>query len=148
MRALIAVDFGLYGKAQTEFIQKFCGAKELTLKVLHVMEPLCWELQTGYVTTMPLSDSIIVERRAAAEQLVRTVAASLEGVGALKGIDAEIREGNVASEILAAADDFAADLLIVGSHGKTGMQRFLLGSVSQAVSAHAKCTVVIARRTD
>jgi nucleotide-binding universal stress UspA family protein len=38
-----------------------------------------------------------------------------------------------------------ADLIVVGSHGYRGFKRFLLGSVSQAVASHAKCSVEIVR---
>ena len=47
--------------------------------------------------------------------------------------------------IIEEAESWGADLIIVGSHGYRGYKRFLLGSVSQAVSAHAKCSVEIVR---
>ena len=146
MKILIAIDFGLYGKAQMEFMRSYGVAQNAKIKVLHVIEPLCWELQTGYPASIALSDNVMKERCDMAEKLVREFAAKLKDACAVADIDVEVREGNVANEILTAADDFAAELLIVGSHGRTGLERFLLGSVSQAVAAHAKCTVVISRR--
>ena len=50
------------------------------------------------------------------------------------------------SAILEEAEKFGADLIVVGSHGQGGVERFLLGSVSQAVSLHAKCSVEIVRK--
>lgn len=44
------------------------------------------------------------------------------------------------------AEAFNADLIVAGSHGHGGLERFLLGSVSQTVAAHAKCSVEIVRR--
>lgn len=44
-----------------------------------------------------------------------------------------------------AAEEFRADLIMVGSHGHGAIERFLLGSVSQAVALHAKCSVEIIR---
>lgn len=41
-----------------------------------------------------------------------------------------------------------ADLIVVGSHGRTGLQRFLLGSVSEHVLSEAPCSVLIAREAD
>ncbi|HEY6331288.1 MAG TPA: universal stress protein, partial [Blastocatellia bacterium] len=43
------------------------------------------------------------------------------------------------------ADQWGADLIVVGSHGYRGITRFLLGSVSQAVASHAHCSVEIVR---
>ncbi len=48
--------------------------------------------------------------------------------------------------IIEEAERWGADLIVVGSHGYRGYKRFLLGSVSQAVAAQAKCSVEIVRR--
>lgn len=55
------------------------------------------------------------------------------------------RWGHPASEICDYADEHGVDLIVVGSHGRTGIKRVLLGSVSRAVSSGANCSVVIAR---
>lgn len=47
--------------------------------------------------------------------------------------------------ILEEAEAFGADLIVVGSHGHGMLERFLLGSVSQAVALHASCSVEIVR---
>jgi len=47
--------------------------------------------------------------------------------------------------ILDTAKDWGADLIVVGSHGKRGLDRFLLGSVSEAVAIHATCSVQVVR---
>lgn len=47
--------------------------------------------------------------------------------------------------ILKEADDWGADIIVVGSHGRRGFGRFLLGSVSEAVALHAPCTVEVIR---
>lgn len=48
--------------------------------------------------------------------------------------------------IIEKASSWNADLLVMGSHGRTGIQKFLLGSVSQAVIAHSPCSVEIIKR--
>lgn len=60
-------------------------------------------------------------------------------------INGEIIEGSAKQALLDEADKWGADLLVVGSHGRRGLNRFLLGSVSQAVALHAKCSVEIVR---
>jgi nucleotide-binding universal stress UspA family protein len=47
--------------------------------------------------------------------------------------------------ILEQSEAFGADLIVVGSHGLGNFERFLLGSVAQAVALHAKCSVEIVR---
>jgi nucleotide-binding universal stress UspA family protein len=60
-------------------------------------------------------------------------------------IDYELVHGNPARAIVRAADAWDADLIVLGSHGYSGLDRLLLGSVSAAVASHAKCSVEIVR---
>jgi nucleotide-binding universal stress UspA family protein len=55
------------------------------------------------------------------------------------------RFGKPAAQILALAEEVGADLLFIGSHGKTGVERLLLGSVSERVVREAKCPVLVVR---
>lgn len=55
------------------------------------------------------------------------------------------RIGKPAEEILAVARDVGADLIFIGSHGLTGVERFLIGSVSERVVREAKCPVMVVR---
>ena len=54
-------------------------------------------------------------------------------------------EGDPADEILRFADEIGADLIVMGSHGRTGVLRVLMGSVSHKVLDRAKCPVLIVR---
>ena len=51
-------------------------------------------------------------------------------------------------EILEKAESFDADLIVVGSQGQGAFSRFLLGSVSQYLATHAKCSVLIVKEKD
>lgn len=56
-----------------------------------------------------------------------------------------IREGDAAEQILAAAQECAADLVAVGTRGQTGLSRLVVGSVARKVLLGAKCSVLVAR---
>ncbi len=56
-----------------------------------------------------------------------------------------IHVGKPAAEIVKAAKDWPADLIVVGSHGRGGVERLLLGSVAEAVMRHATCPVLVVR---
>ena len=58
----------------------------------------------------------------------------------------EVRLGDVAEQIIMAAIESEADLIVMGSHGRTGLERVLLGSVARNVLYHAPCSVLIVRR--
>lgn len=57
----------------------------------------------------------------------------------------EAKCGSPASELLFAAEEWRPDLIVVGSHGRTALGRFILGSVSQRVLTEAHCSVRVAR---
>jgi nucleotide-binding universal stress UspA family protein len=56
-----------------------------------------------------------------------------------------VKEGDPRTEIINMASEWHADLIMVGSHGRTGLDRLLMGSVSEAVARHAPCSVQIVR---
>jgi nucleotide-binding universal stress UspA family protein len=72
---------------------------------------------------------------------------SAEQVLASAGLKATaaVLSGNPKEVILEEAKKWNADLIVVGSHGRRGVKRFLLGSVSEAVAMNAHCSVVVVR---
>jgi nucleotide-binding universal stress UspA family protein len=73
--------------------------------------------------------------------------ASAEKVLAAAGLKAsgEVLSGNAKELILEEARKWNADLIVVGSHGRRGFKRFLLGSVSETIAMNAHCSVVVVR---
>lgn len=56
-----------------------------------------------------------------------------------------VQIGSPVTEIVNAAKDWPADLIVIGSHGRGGMARVLLGSVAEGVMRHARCPVLVVR---
>ncbi len=61
--------------------------------------------------------------------------------------DLEVRIGRPAEEIVAAASDAKSDLIILSTHGRTGLDRYLIGSVAERVARLAPCPVYLMRPT-
>ncbi len=90
----------------------------------------------------------------AKENEARTKEYASESAGRLKAainnssVSFAVEESSRVKEaIIEKAKEFKADLIVMGSHGRTGIERFLLGSVSQAVVSHAPCSVEIIKKT-
>ena len=83
------------------------------------------------------------EMKKPAQELVERVAKQLRAAG-FKA-ETAVEAGDVRERILDSASEWRADLIVLGSHGKRGLQRFLLGSVAEFVARHAKCSVQIIR---
>ena len=62
-----------------------------------------------------------------------------------KPVKTIVAQGNPAEEILETAKKIKADLIVTGSHGRHGAQKFLLGSVSSKIVDHAPCTVLVVK---
>ena len=59
---------------------------------------------------------------------------------------AKVVEGDAATELIRLADEDQAELIVVGTHGRTGLGRLVLGSVARNVMLHASCSVLVVRR--
>jgi nucleotide-binding universal stress UspA family protein len=80
-----------------------------------------------------------------AESYVQSIAGRLRVAGF--NAASEVRStGDARLAILDAAAAWPADLIVLGSHGRSGLDRFLLGSVSEGVVRHATCSVQVVRR--
>jgi nucleotide-binding universal stress UspA family protein len=53
--------------------------------------------------------------------------------------------GTPSDEIIKAAKEWSADLIVTGSHGRRGMQRVLLGSIAEGIMRHAPCPILVVR---
>ena len=99
--------------------------------------------ETGTPTAMPIYLDAAEAARRAHDTLATEMAAELRA----NGIDAEPehREGDAATQIIAAAEADRADLIVMGTHGRTGLTRLVAGSVARNVLHHAPCSVLVTR---
>lgn len=88
-------------------------------------------------------DSIVASIREAGEKAVLQVNKLAEASGIASEI--LIVEGDPASEILRIAEDNKADTIVMGSIGKTGLEKFLMGSVAEKVVRNSRLPVLIVR---
>ena len=88
-----------------------------------------------------LTDRVQAEEKA---QRGRGIAREL----GVEGVVAQAIAGSPPDVLLEAAQDFEADVIVVGSQGLTGAARFVLGSVASSVAHHAPCDVCIVHTTD
>jgi nucleotide-binding universal stress UspA family protein len=140
MKVLMGIDDSKYAaEIARAFVAQF-RAQNTDVLVLHVLQPLGLmappEMAMGYAPELE-------EMKKPAQELVERVAKQLRGAGFKAEIAVEV--GDVRERILDSATEWRADLIVLGSHGTRGIQRFLLGSVAEFVARHAKCSVQIIR---
>lgn len=99
--------------------------------------------EAGSAELMPLYLDAANAARRERDQLARGMTEQLQAAGL--SAEEDRREGNAASEILGAARDSKADLIVMGTHGRTGLARLVIGSVARNVLQHAPCSVLVVR---
>jgi nucleotide-binding universal stress UspA family protein len=136
MKILLAVDDSTFSQAATDALIAQARPNETEVQVLNVIEPLPLTWETGY-------DVLKSQQKEEAESLVAHTAKVLRDAGFQ--VTTTIETGSAKSLIVDTAARWPADLIIVGAHGRKGLDRFLLGSVSEAVTHHAACSVQVVR---
>lgn len=133
-RVLIAVDESGPGLRALEVGSQLTAQLAAEVALAHVIETC--DPQGG----LAAADKLAV-REAGQELLMR--ASSL--MGGINYSEAFRREGEPAAEILAAARHWDADLIVIGTDGRTGIGHALLGSTAEAVLRQAPCPVLTVR---
>ena len=148
MKILVATDGSEFGRAAVKKCCEFAGRPEkVSVMVISVYEP------QGVIAPEPfaisgeyyrqMSELAEQNARDAADQSLRLIAAECPNANLETTSIVEL--GRPAEVILRAARAWNADLIILGSHGRGFWGRLTLGSVSDAVVHHAKCSVLIVK---
>jgi nucleotide-binding universal stress UspA family protein len=146
MKILLAADGSPCSDAAVEEVARRPWPEGSSVRVLTAFEPVtpptpeAWALPMTYVEEMDaaLRDQARSTLNRAVEKLRPQLQKSIS-------LDSRIVPGSPRTVILEEAEDWDADLIVVGSHGYRAWERFLLGSVSQSVVSHAKCSVEVVR---
>jgi nucleotide-binding universal stress UspA family protein len=149
MRILLAVDGSAPSDVAVEEIVNRpwpAGSEVRVISAVHLPftpTPETWALPESYYSTV---EKIAREQ---AESAVNAAIARLRESNEAREIPLTLSEevivGHAEEEIINEAKRWNADLIAIGSHGYSGFERFLLGSVSHAVASHAPCSVEIVR---
>lgn len=141
LRLLLAFDGSPTATAAVETIASLPLQAHTHIRITTVMELLTYYRMDIVQTTSP---SWQAKKQAAQADLERA-AQVLRQV--TPNVSVELREGDdISQELLDVATAFHADLIVMGHKGKSGLERFLLGSVANRVVHHAPCSVWIMRQ--
>jgi universal stress protein A len=149
MNILLAIDDSPCSAAAVDAVLSQFPAERAHVRVLHVDEwpkglPVSAAFAEGPDAARAITEAHDEMRRRGRELVARAVARL---TAANFQATSEVRQGDARDEILQSASDFQADVVVVGSHGRRGVNRLLLGSVSEAVARRARCSVEIIRDT-
>jgi universal stress protein A len=144
-RVLVPVDFSDTSRKALEAALPFARQFGASLTLLHVIEPVVYPVD--YLVVPPeMEDATIALGREAKNRLaaMKVDASQANGVE----IDSITRTGRPYQEIIEAAKSLRADLIVIGTHGYTGLKKIYLGSTAERVMRHAPCPVLVVRDLD
>ena len=145
MKILLAVDGSPHSQDAVDEIARRPWPPEVTIRVLSAIQPYT-PPATEFVLAGATLEDMRRKQTSEAEGLTARAAAAVKSASVTT--ETVVREGDPRSAIVDEAEEWGADLIVVGSHGRTGLKRWLLGSVAQAVVGHAPCSVEVVRRRE
>ena len=149
MRILLAVDGSPCSETAVDEVASRPWPSNSELRIVSAFQiplsptPEVWAIQPEYYDEMERAVRVQTQKvvDAASARLKKALGQSLNVTG-------QVLQGSPQSTILEEAERWKADLIVVGSHGYGTWHRLVLGSVSQAIVLHAKCSVEVVRRSD
>jgi nucleotide-binding universal stress UspA family protein len=141
-RILHPTDFSKASQAAFKKAVETARTMRATLDLLHVMAPVMPMVGEGYLSPATYDQLAASGSRWASKEMERLVKkARAAGVKTTS----TVVEGSAADRIVRVARARRADLIVMGTHGRTGMSRFLVGSVAARVISTAACPVLTVR---
>jgi nucleotide-binding universal stress UspA family protein len=142
MKILLAIDSSKYSEAAVSLLVRQIRAEGTEVHVLHVVESLLLapQFRQADIAAISAAEKALLE---AGKKLVAKVQDQLRSAGF--EADANVEEGDPRAIIVDHAEKWPADLIALGSHGRKGLDRMLMGSVAEFVARHAHCSVLIVR---
>jgi nucleotide-binding universal stress UspA family protein len=144
MKILIGVDDSPHAQAAIDFVKSMRWPDGARVLVLAAARPLVGAYLDAYVPAADDALQIEEEQFRFFEERARRGQRELEGAGL--EVTARAERGDPREVLIEAARRERADLIVVGSHGRTGIAKLLIGSVASHVVAHAPCSVLVVKR--
>ena len=141
-RVLHASDFSRASRAAFDKAVDMARANRAELLLVHVLTPVMPIMGDGYVSPKTYEDIEASTKAAGQKGLASLVAKARKSGVRVKGL---LTDGVTHEAIIRTAKSRRADLLVVGTHGRTGLKKFLLGSVAGRAVAMAPCPVLTVR---
>jgi nucleotide-binding universal stress UspA family protein len=144
MKVLVAIDDSKYSQAVIDSIASRPWWGDTKFLIFHVIViPTASDFpEWGFTVDAEWKEELAVE----AQKLVFNQAAYLkEKLGQGMDIECKVVQGPACQCIAQVANDWDADLIVMGSHGRTGFNKFLVGSIAEGVLLRAPCSVEIVK---
>lgn len=141
-RILVPVDGSTTSNCALQEAIKLAQQHHAQLELVHVFEDILYWVDENYINYAELQETV----RESSEKILIDAQALVQQGGLATGIKLlEAKGQRIANVIVAEAERWQADLIVIGTHGRTGFSRLLLGSVAEGVVRMAAIPVLLIR---
>ncbi len=144
-KILCPVDFSANSQHALHYALAFAQAHDAQLLLLHVIEPPAY-FSPSFPATPELSAETLDVARESCEKRLRDMAEGLQGIPGK--VTWQLVVGTPFSEIISIAREEQCDLIVLGTHGRTGLAHMLMGSVAEKVVRKAPCPVLTVKHPE
>ncbi len=142
-KVLVACDFSSLGRGALAYGAELAQETDAELILVHVAEPISPDLPPGAKPTPARMRELLADRNGSIrDQLAEDMAVAAKDFTNWSDV---VADGEPADTIARVAMERNCDLIVLGSHGRSGVQRLLLGSVAEGVMRRAHCPVLVSR---
>ena len=136
---LCQVDFSQMSRAVLDYAVFMAQSHQAQLKLIHVVDQLHGfdSYKILHMTAIEITHEMERQARTQLKELVATLPIPATF---------DIRFGRAADEIVIQAKEDEVELIVMGSHGRSGISHLLVGSVAESVVRHAPCPVLVVRQ--
>jgi nucleotide-binding universal stress UspA family protein len=138
-RILVPTDFSDYSKEAIKYACELAQRFGAELHLFHVVQPLRTHVSYG----PPIPDAELFDPEQPARKELEALAEP--GLEHVSRVERSVRTGTPFLEIVRCAKDKDVDLIVMGTHGRTGLAHALIGSVAEKVVRKAPCPVLSVR---
>ena len=143
MKLLVAIDSSEHSKAALAEVRRLAWPPGTTITLLSVVRTDIYVYADFYAPAVLQIEGLIAEERKRAEAFLAEEARTLAPLA----VEARVEHGDARLLICDIAREIGADWVVVGSHGRRGFQKLVLGSVASHVVTHAPCSVLVVKKT-
>jgi len=145
MKVLIAIDNSECSAAAVNAVADRSWPPGTTFEVITVCEPVSVNYCYAGACALGSMEEIDLQVHKYCSSLVDDIATRLKAIFGKGRVSSQVIQGPIAESIIEHAKESQADLIVVGSHGRTGIKRFLIGSVAGKVVGASPCSIEVVR---
>jgi len=140
-KILVPIDFSDYSKKALQYTVKFAESFNSEISLIYVIEPMIYpaDLSMGQMV-IPQNELNLAEKAKSELEVL-----AKDEIGNIMNYQILIKTGKPFMEIIETASEIDADLIIIATHGHTGVEHLLFGSTAEKIVRKAPCPVLTLR---